>query len=102
VQSAPSCQSAPEARHDDSRRAPQSAAGCGEPGTNLGHEILGGRFERAGHEAQAGHDQRGAEPAPVSAVNADPIQQQVASDAEQGEPENEDGQAPLGAADVQS
>jgi hypothetical protein len=22
------------------RRAPQSAAGCGEPGTNLGHEVL--------------------------------------------------------------
>src|SRR4051812_48859747 len=40
VQSAPSGQSAPEARHDGSRRAPQSAAGGGEPGTNSGHQIL--------------------------------------------------------------
>ena len=31
-------QSAPSGRV---RRAPHSAAGCGEPGTNLGHEVLG-------------------------------------------------------------
>ena len=31
---------APEARHDCSRRAPHSAAGGGEPGPNLGHEVL--------------------------------------------------------------
>jgi hypothetical protein len=30
-------QSAPSGRV---RRAPHSAAGCGEPGTNLGHEVL--------------------------------------------------------------
>ena len=49
-------QSAPSGRV---RRAPQSAAGCGEPGTNLGHEVLAvalslqlladGRRDGAGH-----------------------------------------------------
>jgi len=33
---------APKARQDCSRRAPHSAAGRGEPGTNLGHEVLRG------------------------------------------------------------
>jgi hypothetical protein len=31
------------------RRAPQSAAGWGEPGTNLGHEILGDEVASGQH-----------------------------------------------------
>jgi hypothetical protein len=37
----PNVEEVPSAPSGRVRRAPQSAAGCGEPGTNLGHEVLG-------------------------------------------------------------